>query len=107
LRNRTAHDAGPEHADLPDLAGPHGGVLDAALLLDLFGEKEDPQEVSLDLAAEDEADVTGLDVEATAGPEPGPGLQLGLAAVTEANRGDFAVKLKSKRDRGVDEDWRR
>ena len=31
------------------------------------------------------------------------GLQLGLAAVTEANRGDFAVKLKSKRDRGVDE----
>jgi CzcA family heavy metal efflux pump len=31
------------------------------------------------------------------------GLQLGLAAVTEANRGDFAVKLKSKRDRSVDE----
>jgi len=31
------------------------------------------------------------------------GLQLGLAVVTEANRGDFAVKLKSKRDRGVDE----
>src|SRR5271165_1246665 len=31
------------------------------------------------------------------------GLQLGLAAVTEANRGDFAVKLKNKRDRGVDE----
>jgi CzcA family heavy metal efflux pump len=31
------------------------------------------------------------------------GLQLGLAAVTEANRGDFAVKLKSRRDRGVDE----
>ncbi len=31
------------------------------------------------------------------------GLQLGLAAVTEANRGDFAVKLKGKRERGVDE----
>jgi multidrug efflux pump subunit AcrB len=31
------------------------------------------------------------------------GLQLGLAAVTEANRGDFSVKLKQKRDRGVDE----
>ncbi len=31
------------------------------------------------------------------------GLQLGLAAVTEANRGDIAVKLKSKRDRSVDE----
>lgn len=31
------------------------------------------------------------------------GLQLGLAAVTEANRGDIAVKLKSKRKRSVDE----
>jgi multidrug efflux pump subunit AcrB len=31
------------------------------------------------------------------------GLQLGLAAVTEANTGDIAVKLKDKRDRGVDE----
>jgi len=31
------------------------------------------------------------------------GLQLGLAAVTEANRGDFSVKLKPKRDRGVEE----
>src|SRR5260221_2081436 len=31
------------------------------------------------------------------------GLQLGLAAVTEANRGDFTVKLKSKRKRKVDE----
>lgn len=31
------------------------------------------------------------------------GLQLGLAAVTEANTGDISVKLKSKRDRGVDE----
>jgi CzcA family heavy metal efflux pump len=31
------------------------------------------------------------------------GLQLGLAAVTEANRGDFTVKLKTKRERGVDE----
>jgi len=31
------------------------------------------------------------------------GLQLGLAAVTEANTGDFSVKLKSKRDRGVQE----
>jgi CzcA family heavy metal efflux pump len=31
------------------------------------------------------------------------GLQLGLAAVTEANRGDFTVKLKRTRDRGVDE----
>jgi len=31
------------------------------------------------------------------------GLQLGLAAVTEANRGDFAVHLKRKRDRGMEE----
>jgi CzcA family heavy metal efflux pump len=31
------------------------------------------------------------------------GLQLGLAAVTEANRGDFTVKLKAKRKRSVDE----
>ena len=31
------------------------------------------------------------------------GLQLGLAAVTEANTGDIAVKLKSKRNRGVDD----
>ncbi|MGA8030169.1 MAG: efflux RND transporter permease subunit, partial [Bryobacteraceae bacterium] len=31
------------------------------------------------------------------------GLQLGLAAVTEANTGDISVKLKSRRSRGVDE----
>jgi multidrug efflux pump subunit AcrB len=31
------------------------------------------------------------------------GLQLGLAAVTEANRGDFTVKLKRKRSRDVDD----
>src|ERR1700682_2885642 len=31
------------------------------------------------------------------------GLQLGLAAVTEANRGDFTVKLKAKRSRPIDE----
>lgn len=31
------------------------------------------------------------------------GLQLGLEAVTEANRGDFLVKLKADRDRGIDE----
>jgi multidrug efflux pump subunit AcrB len=31
------------------------------------------------------------------------GLQLGLASVTEANRGDFTVKLKSDRKRGIDE----
>jgi CzcA family heavy metal efflux pump len=31
------------------------------------------------------------------------GLELGLAAVTEANRGDFTVKLKAKRSRSVDE----
>jgi CzcA family heavy metal efflux pump len=31
------------------------------------------------------------------------GLELGLAAVTEANRGDFTVKLKEKRDRGIEE----
>ena len=31
------------------------------------------------------------------------GLQLGLAAVTEANTGDILVKLKAKRDRGIDE----
>ena len=31
------------------------------------------------------------------------GLQLGFATVTEANRGDFSVKLKRDRTRGVDE----
>jgi len=31
------------------------------------------------------------------------GLQLGLAAVTESNRGDFTVKLKAKRSRSVDD----
>jgi CzcA family heavy metal efflux pump len=31
------------------------------------------------------------------------GLELGLAAVTEANRGDFTVKLKAKRSRSIDE----
>ena len=31
------------------------------------------------------------------------GLQMGLAAVTEANSGDFTVRLKSKRDRPIDE----
>jgi multidrug efflux pump subunit AcrB len=31
------------------------------------------------------------------------GLQLGLAAVTEANTGDILVKLKAKRDRSIDE----
>jgi CzcA family heavy metal efflux pump len=31
------------------------------------------------------------------------GLQLGLAAVTEANNGDFSVKLKRDRNRGIDE----
>lgn len=31
------------------------------------------------------------------------GLQLGLAAVTESNRGDISVRLKSKRSRSVDE----
>jgi CzcA family heavy metal efflux pump len=31
------------------------------------------------------------------------GLELGLAAVTEANRGDIAVKLKQQRDRSSDE----
>jgi CzcA family heavy metal efflux pump len=31
------------------------------------------------------------------------GLQMGLAAVTEANTGDFTVKLKAKRDRSIDE----
>jgi multidrug efflux pump subunit AcrB len=31
------------------------------------------------------------------------GMELGLAAVTEANRGDISVKLKDKRGRGVDE----
>lgn len=31
------------------------------------------------------------------------GLQMGLAAVTEANTGDITVKLKSKRDRAIDE----
>jgi multidrug efflux pump subunit AcrB len=31
------------------------------------------------------------------------GLQLGLAAVTEANTGDITVRLKTKRDRSIDE----
>lgn len=31
------------------------------------------------------------------------GLQMGLAAVTEANTGDITVKLKTKRERGIDE----
>jgi CzcA family heavy metal efflux pump len=31
------------------------------------------------------------------------GLQMGLAAVTEANYGDFTVKLKKSRSRGIDE----
>ena len=31
------------------------------------------------------------------------GMQLGLAAVTEANNGDFTVKLKRERKRGIDE----
>ena len=31
------------------------------------------------------------------------GLQMGLAAVTEANTGDFTVRLKNDRDRGIDE----
>ena len=31
------------------------------------------------------------------------GLQLGLAAVTEANTGDISVKLKAKRSRGIDD----
>ena len=31
------------------------------------------------------------------------GLQMGFAAVTEANTGDITVKLKAKRDRGIDE----
>jgi CzcA family heavy metal efflux pump len=31
------------------------------------------------------------------------GLQLGLAAVTEANTGDFTVKLKTKRSRSIDD----
>jgi multidrug efflux pump subunit AcrB len=31
------------------------------------------------------------------------GLQLGLAAVTEANTGDITVKLKAKRSRGIDD----
>ncbi len=31
------------------------------------------------------------------------GLQMGFAAVTEANTGDISVKLKSKRSRGIDE----
>ncbi|CAN5746343.1 efflux RND transporter permease subunit [soil metagenome] len=31
------------------------------------------------------------------------GLQMGLAAVTEANRGDFTVRLKTKRSRAIDD----
>ena len=31
------------------------------------------------------------------------GIAAGLAAVTEANTGDVSVKLKNKRDRGMDE----
>ena len=36
-------------------------------------------------------------------PRGVPGLQLGLAAVTEANTGDILVKLRPKRHRGIDE----
>ena len=36
-------------------------------------------------------------------PRRRTGLQLGLAAVTEANTGDITVKLKDKRSRGIDE----
>src|SRR5262249_58404636 len=39
-----------------------------------------------------------VEVESTSGRT---GLQLGLASVTEANRGDFTVKLKVKRSRSV------
>jgi CzcA family heavy metal efflux pump len=38
-----------------------------------------------------------------AGTSRRTGLQLGLAAVTEANTGDFSVRLKRDRDRGIDE----
>ena len=38
-----------------------------------------------------------------AGTSRRTGLQLGLAAVTEANRGDFSVNLETKRDRPIDE----
>jgi len=38
-----------------------------------------------------------------AGTSRRTGLQLGLASVTEANTGDVSVKLKDKRDRGIDE----
>jgi CzcA family heavy metal efflux pump len=31
------------------------------------------------------------------------GLELGISAVTEANRGDFTVRLKKKRDRAIDD----
>src|ERR1035438_8241413 len=31
------------------------------------------------------------------------GLQMGLAAVTEANSGDFTIRLKKDRDRPIDE----
>ena len=31
------------------------------------------------------------------------GLQMGLAAVTEANTGDFTVRLKTDRSRSIDE----
>ncbi|MDR3748983.1 MAG: efflux RND transporter permease subunit [Acidobacteriota bacterium] len=44
-----------------------------------------------------------LEVPEVAGYSRRTGLELGLAAVTEANRGDFAVKLKSRRNRSVDE----
>jgi len=38
-----------------------------------------------------------------AGTSRRTGLQLGLSAVTEANTGDFLVRLKADRDRGIDE----
>lgn len=38
-----------------------------------------------------------------AGTSRRTGLQLGLAAVTEANTGDFSVRLKRKRDRAIDD----
>jgi CzcA family heavy metal efflux pump len=45
------------------------------------------------LRAEPEVDITSRRT----------GLQMGLAAVTEANTGDFTVKLKAHRSRGIDE----
>ncbi len=69
LRDAAAHHARAEHADAVHVARPHGGIGDARLLLDLLGQEEDVEQVPLDLAPEDQADVARLRRE-TVGDRP-------------------------------------